>query len=95
MTTPSDDRLETRLGQVLLVGARLSTALLALGLAAIPVVGAPTADGLLRIGLMVLVLVPVSRVLVSAAGFAAAREWGFTVLTLIVLGVVLASLAGL
>ena len=94
MTPQVDDRIEARLGMVLLAGGRLSTGLLAIGLVGVPLLGAERAEPLLRIGLMVLVLVPVTRVLVSAAGFAAAREWGFTLLTLVVLGVVLSSLAG-
>lgn len=89
-----DDRLEARLGLVLLAGGRVSTGLLALGLLSVPVVGTARAAPLLRIGLMVLVCVPVTRVLVAAAGFASAREWGFTLLTLVVLTMVLSSLAG-
>jgi len=89
-----DDRIEARLGMVLLAGGRLSTGLLALGLLSVPLLGTARAEPLLRVGLMVLVMVPVARVLVAAAGFASAREWGFTLLTLVVLGVVLSSLAG-
>ena len=36
-------------------------------------------------------LVPVTRVVVSVAGYAAAKDWTFVVLSLVVLGVLVAS----
>jgi uncharacterized membrane protein len=87
----ASDALERRLGTVLRVGARASTLLLAAGLLLVFVAGPVTALPVLRFGLFVLFLVPVTRVVVSAAGYAAAREWDFVVLTLVVLGVLVAS----
>ena len=91
MKPEASDALERRLGRVLFVGSRISTVLLAGGLVLVFAAGPATAVPVLRIGLFVLMLVPVTRVVVSVAGYAAAKDWTFVVLSLVVLGVLVAS----
>jgi uncharacterized membrane protein len=91
MKPEASDALERRLGTVLRTGALVSTLLLAVGLVLVFAAGPATALPVLRVGLFVLMLVPVTRVAVTAAGYAAAKEWDFVLLTLVVLGVLVAS----
>jgi uncharacterized membrane protein len=91
MRAEASDALERRLGQVLFVGARISTVLLAAGLLLVFAAGPAVALPVLRVGLFVLMLVPVTRVVVSVAGYAAAKDWAFVALSLVVLGVLVAS----
>ena len=85
--------IERRLGRVLTVGTRISTAVLALGLVvtfALP--GSPhLARALLTAGLLVLLLTPVARVAVSVVGYVSERDWWFVLYTGIVLALLIAS----
>lgn len=92
MPQPGDARLEERLGAVLRVGVRASTAFLAAGLLlSFAGFGANLSALLLTIGLMTLVATPVARVLVSAIVYFAQRDWLFAALTAIVLLELMAS----
>ena len=87
------EALERRLGRVLTVGTRISTAVLVSGLAvtfALP--GSPhLAHALLTAGLLVLLLTPVARVAVSVVGYVSERDWWFVLYTGIVLALLIAS----
>jgi uncharacterized membrane protein len=50
--------------------------------------------GLIQFGLLLLIATPVARVAVSVAAFALEHDWTYVVITLVVLGVLLASLVG-
>jgi uncharacterized membrane protein len=54
--------------------------------------GAPR--GLIQLGLLVLIATPVARVAFSVFAFAIERDWLYVVVTVIVLGLLLYSLAG-
>ncbi len=87
------DELERQLGRILRAGVTLSTVALAAGLLAAFTVGAtPLATSLLAIGVVVLIATPVARVAVSSIAYARRHDWTFMVLTLIVLGELVASL---
>ncbi len=87
------DELERQLGRILRAGVTLSTVALAAGLLAAFTVGAtPLATSLLAIGVVVLIATPVARVVVSSIAYARRHDWTFMVLTLIVLGELVASL---
>lgn len=92
MTTGNDSfALERRLGRVLLIGGRASTALLAAGLLvffAAPASGA--AAWLLSAGLLMLMATPMARVVAALLGYVARRDWLFAGLTFIVLAVLIA-----
>ena len=80
------DELELRLGRVLTSGTRATTWMLALGLAAtFAFPTSPFTDALLTVGLLVLLITPVARVVVSVVGFVRARDWRFVLYTGIVL----------
>ncbi len=80
------DVLERRLGRLLTVGTRLTTSVLALGLAATFVLpGSRFTDALLTLGLGVLLLTPVARVALSVVGYLGERDWWFVLYTGIVL----------
>ena len=49
---------------------------------------------LIQFGLVVLIATPVIRVIICAAGFAFERDWLYTVISLIVLGLLMYSVAG-
>ena len=86
------ERLERRLGTVLTVGTRISTAVLAMGLAATFLLpGSIVTHGLLTVGLLVLLLTPVARVAVSVVGYLGERDWLFVFYTSIVLALLIAS----
>jgi uncharacterized membrane protein len=86
------DRLERTLGRVLTVGTRVSTVVLALGLAATFLLpGSRLSHGLLTVGLLVLLLTPVARVVVSVVGYLRERDWWFVLYTSIVLALLIAS----
>jgi len=86
------EALERRLGRVLTVGTRASTAVLAMGLAAtFAVPGSQFAHALLTLGLFVLLLTPVARVAVSVVGYLGERDWWFVLYTSIVLALLIAS----
>ena len=86
--------LEHRLGRLLTFGTRVTTGMLALGLAmtfAFP--SSPPTHALLTIGLLVLLVTPVARVVVSVLGFLRARDWWFALYTGAVLALLLISFA--
>jgi uncharacterized membrane protein len=92
MTEPRD--LEHTLGRVLTFGTRASTVTLALGLAATFLApGHAVTPILLTTGLLVLLLTPVARVVVSFAGYLRDRDWWFVLYTGIVLGLLVAGFA--
>lgn len=87
------NELERTLGRVLGIGVALSTLALVAGLAVAAVSGGgPLAMRLLTIGVVMLIATPVARVVVSAIAYLRARDWTFAVLTLIVLGELIASI---
>ena len=93
MTRPSSDRLELVLLSVLRWGARVSTALLAIGLALELTGAAPAvANPITRLGLIVLMATPVARVVVSVFEYLAERDWMFAALTATVLTILVGSL---
>jgi uncharacterized membrane protein len=53
---------------------------------------ARTSDGIIQLGLLLLVATPVARVFFSALAFARQRDWLYVFLTLVVLTVLLGSL---
>lgn len=59
--------------------------------------GTRTGDsrGIMEFGLLLLVLTPVARIVLSAIGFTVQRDWMYTVITLIVLGALIFSLVGI
>jgi uncharacterized membrane protein len=85
--------LEKTLGRLLRIGVTLSTLALGAGLAA-SFLGADAAvtATLLRTGIIVLIGTPVARVAVSSMAYARNRDWIFVVLTLAVLGELVASI---
>ena len=88
------DPLERTLGRVLRTGIALSTLALALGLASALAVGEiPFTTTLLTAGVVLLIATPIARVVISCLAFLRRRDWTFVVLTLIVLGELLASIA--
>ncbi len=91
MSAPAVVRLERIIGVVLRVGVTASSVGLALGLALL-LVGAPASSLFLQIGIIVLLATPVARVVVSIVEYAVERDWTFTVLTLVVLAELAASL---
>jgi uncharacterized membrane protein len=58
-------------------------------------VGAGHSASLIQLGLLLLIATPVARVALAAAGFATQRDWTYVVISLIVLAVLAASLAGI
>lgn len=89
----ADETLEITLGRVLGVGVTLSSMTLAVGLVSALVLGASgITDGLLTAGVMILIATPVARVVISSLAFLRRRDWTFAVLTLIVLGELVASI---
>lgn len=86
------DVLERKLGRLLTVGTRVSTAVLTLGLGATFVVPrSRVTHQLLAAGLAVLLLTPVARVVVSVVGYIGERDWWFVLYTTIVLGLLIGS----
>jgi uncharacterized membrane protein len=86
-------RLEKAIGRVLWLGVVASSVCLGLGLAlALGVGTSGLARGLLTTGLVMLLATPASRVVVSVIDYARERDWLFVVLTLTVLGELVASL---
>ena len=74
------EHLEDAIEKALKVGLALSTGLLLVGL----VLGAP---GMLRGGILLLMMTPVARVAVVTVGLALERDWAFTVVSLFVLAI--------
>jgi len=82
MTQPS--RLEQAIGVVLRAGVTVSVVCLAVGLV-LTFLNIPVASSLLNVGIVVLLMTPVARVVVSVIEYTAAREWAFVGLTVTVL----------
>ena len=84
--------LERILGRVLGAGVAVSSLALLAGLlfTAVPGGTVPAAR-LLTVGVLILIGTPVARVVVSSVAYARRREWMFALLTLIVLGELVAS----
>jgi len=79
-----DANLERLIGRVLQAGVTASSLSLALGLAVLFLF--PEASAwLLQAGIVILILTPAARVVLSIAEYASARDWTFTLLTSIVL----------
>ena len=93
MNDTSSGRLERMLGVVLKAGALTSTGLLAVGLLLqLAGVDASLSAGLTRAGLIVLMVTPVVRVVVSVGEYAAEKDWLFFTFTASVLVILLGSL---
>jgi len=89
---PRAPSLEHAIGFVLRAGVLASSACLAAGLVLSLVVGEQGAAlFLLHAGVILLLITPVARVIVSIAQFASVRDWTFTGLTVIVLIELMAS----
>ncbi len=87
------DELERQLGRLLRAGVTLSTLTLAAGLiAALAGAGTGFASTLLAVGVVILIGTPIARVVVSSVAYALRRDWTFMVLTLVVLGELVASI---
>jgi uncharacterized membrane protein len=84
--------LEKMLGRVLRGGVLASSAALIAGL--VLFASGSTAAGmrLLAIGVLILIGTPLARVVVSTIAYARHRDWTFVLLTLIVLGELVASI---
>jgi uncharacterized membrane protein len=52
------------------------------------------ARGLIQLGLLILIATPIARVAFSVAAYFSERDWMYTAITLIVLGILLYSLTG-
>ena len=87
MTFRADSaRLERIVGAVLRLGVAASAACLGAGLVlSLADSSSALAAALLNIGIIVLLLTPVARVVVSSAEYALQRDWAFVSLTLTVL----------
>jgi hypothetical protein len=90
MTDPRARSTEIVLGRILAVGTRISTVLLAAGLASAAAGAWGVSAPLLTAGLLVLMATPIARVAASTIEFARGGEWWFVLAT----GFVLALLAG-
>jgi uncharacterized membrane protein len=79
-----DANLELLIGRVLRLGVTASSVSLAAGLLALFVLPGASAF-LLQAGIIILILTPTARVVLSIVEYASARDWTFTLLTSIVL----------
>jgi uncharacterized membrane protein len=79
------EALEDVIETALKAGLALSTGLLLVGLIA-------DASGLLRWGIVLLMLTPVVRVAVVTAGLALERDWTFTAVSFVVLAILLSGI---
>ena len=77
--------IEHILAKVLRLGSIVAGVLLAAGLGAMPLTGAPFPRRLITAGLITLLLTPVLRVLVAAVVFIRERDWLFALFCLVVL----------
>ena len=87
----STNRLEHVISVVLRTGVVTSSVCLGIGLALSLVGVTAPAQLLLNVGVIVLLTTPVVRVLVSIAEYIGERDWGFVMLTAIVLAELAAS----
>lgn len=87
-------RLERLIGNVLRAGVIASSSCLGAGLVLGFFGGAATISNvLLHTGILLLLMTPVARVVVSIVEYAQQRDWAFTALTLVVLAELMASAA--
>jgi uncharacterized membrane protein len=92
MSEDSIGRLEIQLGKMLQTGVLTSAACLAAGLVLWMSGAFPwAAEALLTAGLLILMATPILRVVVSLVEYARMRDWFFVATTLIVFGVLLAT----
>jgi uncharacterized membrane protein len=85
--------MEAVVGRVLRAGLAISVAVLAAGLAlSLAGVAPAAADRVLRAGLLILMATPVARVVAATIEYGVERDWVFLSVTLLVLGVLGASL---
>jgi uncharacterized membrane protein len=90
MTDDRLDRLETTLGHLLRTGVMSAAACLAAGLIIRMVAGStPLAGTVLAIGLIILMLTPLLRVIVSLVAYARMRDWFFVSTTVLVFAMLL------
>ena len=88
------NELELTLGRLLRAGVAISSLALGAGLAVAMTLGTGAASTfLLTAGVLLLLATPIARVVVSSVGYARRRDWLFVILTLIVLGELVASIA--
>jgi uncharacterized membrane protein len=87
----STSRLEHLISIVLRTGIAASSVCLGIGLALSLIGAASLAQMLLNVGVIVLLATPVVRVLVSIAEYVSERDWGFVMLTAVVLAELVAS----
>ena len=91
---PRAEAMERAIGLVLRAGVVASSICLALGLAIVLATGEHGAAlVLLHTGVILLLVTPVARVIVSIGQFASARDWTFMGLTIVVLVELMASAA--
>ena len=84
------DRLETTLGHLLRTGVMSAAACLALGLIVSMAAGStPLATTILKVGLVILMVTPLMRVVVSLVAYARMRDWFFVGTTLLVFAMLL------
>jgi uncharacterized membrane protein len=87
------ERLERVVGVVLRTGSTASTIILAVGLSiALLLPSFRPAQTIIRVGLFVLLLTPVSRVVASVVEYTRDRDWLFAAMTFVVLTIVAASI---
>jgi uncharacterized membrane protein len=92
--SPHAQAMEHAIGFVLRAGVMASSACLAIGLALALASGEQgPALFLLHAGVVLLLITPVARVIVSIGQFASVRDWAFTGLTIVVLVELMASAA--
>ena len=86
--------LERTLGRVLRIGVTASAVALLIGFVTAGIGGnGGLSMRLLTLGVLVLIATPVARVVLSAVAYLRGRDWTFALLTLIVLGELVASIA--
>ena len=80
----TDPGFEVLIGRVLRIGVTTSSVCLAVGLV-LSMFGVAAAGPLMNAGVLVLIVTPAARVVLSIVEYALARDWTFTLLTTIVL----------
>jgi uncharacterized membrane protein len=79
------DRLETTLGHLLRTGVMSAAACLTTGLIVWMIAGGtPFANGILTVGLVILMVTPLMRVVVSLVAYTRMRDWFFVTTTVLV-----------
>lgn len=80
----TDAGLEVLIGRVLRIGVTASSLCLAVGLV-VSLVSPDAGPAILNVGILLLIVTPAARVVLSIVEYAFARDWLFTLLTTIVL----------